>query len=258
MISLYFCRPLETFSCSPINHSKMAASRPKLYTNRFCPFNQRAWMALLHKGVDFEYVEQNPYDKSPEWLAISPKGLAPVIVHNGHSIYESAVCIEYADEAFTTDIALLPKDPYLRAVQRIWSDHIAKKVVPNFFGMLIKKTEEEREKTKQDLLEALSYLFQHASPTGPFFGGDQVQMVDLMLAPYALIFYMLRHYRDFDVSKMANYDRFKTWVDAVGEVDGVKKTQQPRDQVLQYFQKYNDGTAKSQVAKSILAGTQLP
>ena len=27
---------------------------------------------MLTKGVDFEYIEQDPYNKSPEWLAINP------------------------------------------------------------------------------------------------------------------------------------------------------------------------------------------
>ncbi len=70
--------------------SKMA-SKPKLYNGLFCPFAQRAWIALLEKGVDFECVEVNPYKKTPEWLAISPKGFVPTIVHNGKSVYESAI-----------------------------------------------------------------------------------------------------------------------------------------------------------------------
>lgn len=70
---------------------------------------------MLTKGVDFEYIEQDPYNKSPEWLAINPRGLIPVIVHNGKSIYESHVCIEYIDESWPNEPRLLPKDPYQRA-----------------------------------------------------------------------------------------------------------------------------------------------
>lgn len=33
----------------------------KLYTSWFCPFAQRAWIALEEKGVDYEYIEINPY-----------------------------------------------------------------------------------------------------------------------------------------------------------------------------------------------------
>jgi len=40
-------------------------------------------------------VEQDPYNKTPEWLAINPRGLVPTIVHNGKS---RAQGLEYADE----------------------------------------------------------------------------------------------------------------------------------------------------------------
>ena len=50
------------------------------------------------QGADFEYVEQDPYDKTPEWLAVNPKGEAPAIVHHGKSVYESLVCLEYIGE----------------------------------------------------------------------------------------------------------------------------------------------------------------
>lgn len=50
----------------------MAGGIPKLYCAWFCPFAQRAWIALEAKGVDFEYIEQDPYNKTPEWLSINP------------------------------------------------------------------------------------------------------------------------------------------------------------------------------------------
>jgi glutathione S-transferase len=36
----------------------------KLYSAWYCPFAQRTWTALLYKGVQFEYVEIDPYDKT--------------------------------------------------------------------------------------------------------------------------------------------------------------------------------------------------
>ena len=54
-------------------------TRPVLYCAWFCPFAQKSWIALVHKGVEFEYREQDPYHKSPEWLAINPRGLVPAL-----------------------------------------------------------------------------------------------------------------------------------------------------------------------------------
>jgi Glutathione S-transferase, N-terminal domain len=33
-----------------------------LYCSWFCPFAQRAWIALEEKDVDYKYVEINPYE----------------------------------------------------------------------------------------------------------------------------------------------------------------------------------------------------
>jgi len=55
----------------------------------FCPFVQRAWIALEEGKVPYQYKEVNPYKKEvclsvmqsntkPSYLAINPKGLVPV------------------------------------------------------------------------------------------------------------------------------------------------------------------------------------
>ena len=121
-----------------------AGANPKLYSAWFCPFAQRAWIALLAKGTEFEYIEQDPYNKTPEWLAINPLGMVPVIVHNNKSVYESAVCIEYVDEAWPSEPRLLPTDPYDRAYARIWGDFIGKKIVPLFYSLLMKQNQDEQ------------------------------------------------------------------------------------------------------------------
>ena len=55
----------------------------------FCPFVQRAWISLEYigaaltteearaAGIDYQYVEVDPYKKPQELLDISPKGLVP-------------------------------------------------------------------------------------------------------------------------------------------------------------------------------------
>ena len=178
-----------------------SSTLPTLYNAWFCPFAQRAWLSLLEKGVEFNYVEQDPYNKSAEWLAINPRGLVPAIVHNNRLIIESTVCIEYVDEAWMTDRFLLPGDPYERAQVRILSDHISKKVVPPYYQMLIKKDEGERAEAKKNLTAAISFLFEkEPSSDGPFFGGKTLNMVDIMLAPHAYrVQLILKHYRGFSI-----------------------------------------------------------
>ena len=70
----------------------MAEDKLEFYYAWYCPFAQRVWIALLEKGVKFTSKEIDPYKKTPEFLAINPRGFVPVLLHNGRSIYESLVC----------------------------------------------------------------------------------------------------------------------------------------------------------------------
>ena len=70
----------------------------KIYSFDKCPYAQRTRMALIEKGLDFELIEIDVYNK-PEWFhEISPYGKVPVIVHEGKTIFESAIINEYLDE----------------------------------------------------------------------------------------------------------------------------------------------------------------
>ncbi|MFA9420073.1 MAG: glutathione S-transferase N-terminal domain-containing protein [Gammaproteobacteria bacterium] len=40
----------------------------KFYNAWYCPFAQRAWMALVYKDIDFDYIEIDPYDFTDSWL----------------------------------------------------------------------------------------------------------------------------------------------------------------------------------------------
>ncbi|MCW4223987.1 MAG: glutathione S-transferase domain-containing protein [Candidatus Thiodiazotropha endolucinida] len=64
------------------NPLKNPTNKPlKFYSAWYCPFAQRAWMTLLHKQLDFEYIEVDPYRKCQWWLEISRNSAkVPVIV----------------------------------------------------------------------------------------------------------------------------------------------------------------------------------
>lgn len=78
----------------------MVESKFKLYCVWFCLFVYRVWILMLVKGVDFEYIEQDFYNKFVGWLVVNLRGLIFVIVYNGKLVYESYVCIEYIDEVW--------------------------------------------------------------------------------------------------------------------------------------------------------------
>ena len=124
--------------------NERAANVPlKFYAAWYCPFAQRARMALLHKGLAFEYVEVDPYRKSQWWLDISlNRAKVPVIVTPAGeetgttTVIDSTRILEYLEDR-TPDInPLFPDDPNDRAELRFWIDHINERVVPYVYRYL--------------------------------------------------------------------------------------------------------------------------
>ena len=80
-------------------------------------------IALAEKGLAYE-TKTIALDAGeqlhPDYLAICPKGVVPVLVHDGKVIPESSIITEYLDDAFP-DVPLMPKDAYWRARRRLWA-----------------------------------------------------------------------------------------------------------------------------------------
>ncbi|NYT69156.1 glutathione S-transferase family protein [Pusillimonas noertemannii] len=80
----------------------------------------RVRMALEEKGVEWvsRYIDLFKFDQlQPSYLAISPNGVVPALVHNGVPVRESLVINEYIDEVFDGP-SLSPSDPIARARMR--------------------------------------------------------------------------------------------------------------------------------------------
>ncbi|KAI4985678.1 hypothetical protein ZWY2020_018308 [Hordeum vulgare] len=85
----------------------------KLLGTVVSPFAVRVRMALHLKGVSYEDLEQDLFDKGGLLFASNPvHKKVHVLIHAG-SLHEVVVIAEYADESAAS---LLPADPYDRAV----------------------------------------------------------------------------------------------------------------------------------------------
>jgi glutathione S-transferase len=73
-------------------------------------------LALLEKGLPFEYVLAYP-DKSPEFLAKSPRGKVPFLETPQGYLNETSVILDYLED-LGEGKPLLPPDPYERAFAR--------------------------------------------------------------------------------------------------------------------------------------------
>jgi glutathione S-transferase len=95
----------------------------KVYDHNESVCCQKVRLALAEKAVPFEnvHVAISEGDQfSNEFLALNPKAVVPVAVHNGRVVTESTIINEYINEAFDGP-ELMPTDPYWRSRKRAWS-----------------------------------------------------------------------------------------------------------------------------------------
>jgi len=77
-------------------------------------------LALAEKQIPFEERLLERQDlRSAEFRKLNPNGVVPVITHNGATIIESSVILNYLEDAFT-GIELRPTDAQRRAQMNYW------------------------------------------------------------------------------------------------------------------------------------------
>jgi ganglioside-induced differentiation-associated protein 1 len=89
-------------------------------------------LALAEKGLAWQghYVDILAGEQfRPEFLAINPKAVVPVLVHDGEVIPESTVICEYVEEVFE-DRPIYPATPLARAKARLWTKAVDEELHP--------------------------------------------------------------------------------------------------------------------------------
>jgi len=83
--------------------SGLAASAYKLYHQPLCPFSRKIRMLLAAKGIAFELVKENFWERRREFIAINTMGTVPVLFdeNNGNIICGSSVISEYIEEKYS-------------------------------------------------------------------------------------------------------------------------------------------------------------
>ncbi|KAL2932625.1 Glutathione S-transferase U8 [Bienertia sinuspersici] len=143
------------------------------------PFSRRVELALCLKGISYDYIEEDIQNKSPELLKYNPvHKKVPVLVRDGKPIAESLVILEYIDDMWDDKPAILPQEPYERAMARFWARFIDEKCLPSiwkaFWGP--KKEQDEAEKEACENLKALENELKGKK----FFGGSSIGYLDIV------------------------------------------------------------------------------
>ncbi|KAK3941874.1 hypothetical protein QBC46DRAFT_310712 [Diplogelasinospora grovesii] len=231
----------------------------RFYGACFCPFSQRVWIALEAKGIPYQYCETNPFNKPKptHLLEANPRGLVPAIRQGEWACGESTVILEYVSsithnprkpkerkkerkkekkkggvlmcwytqlEDIDSNVPPLhPTDPRLRANCRLWIDMINTKLVPSFYSLLKSTTPESQVEARDRLKKDLTALVQAADEAGPWFLGDQMCLVDIHFAPFALrLSRLLQQHRGW--APPAPESRLQKWIDAIEDNPHVRNT----------------------------------
>jgi glutathione S-transferase len=167
----------------------------KLYSGWFCPFVQRVWLVLEEKGIPYEYIEVNPYNKPQSLLSLNPRGLVPTLQYDGKPLYESTVICEFLEDVYPDHgVKLLPHDPYEKARSRIWTDFCTSRIIPGFHRFLQWEDmgdEEGLKGVRDEFLGHLKAFAKEMDKAGPFFLGKEPSLIDFIVAPWAVSFLLL-------------------------------------------------------------------
>ncbi|XP_022718693.1 glutathione S-transferase U7-like [Durio zibethinus] len=101
----------------------------KLLGTRQSMFLQRVVWALKLKGIEYEFIEEDLFNKSSLHLKSNPvQKTVPVLIHGQKAIPESKIILEYIDETWK-ERPNLPQDPLERAYMRFWAKFIDEKAM---------------------------------------------------------------------------------------------------------------------------------
>ena len=165
-----------------------------LYHTPLSPFCRKIRMLLKEKDLEFELVQENPWDRNLGFFALNPAGEVPVLVEDNGTVVSGAYAIaEYLEETY--DIKLLGKDPAQRAeVRRLIDcfDHkfdyevtqniLFEKVFKNYMHYGEPNSANIRA-GKNNLLYHLDYVGYLASERY-FLAGDSLTLADLAAASH--------------------------------------------------------------------------
>ncbi|KAK2664810.1 hypothetical protein Ddye_003384 [Dipteronia dyeriana] len=161
-------------------------------------FAMRVKVALAEKGIKYESKEQNLFNKSQELVEANPiHKKIPVLIHDGKSICESLVILQYIDEVWPDKSPLLPSDPYRRSQARFWADYIDKNLYITGTRVWTGKGEDQ-EAAKKELIELLKTLEGELGDKH-LFGGDTIGFVDVALVPFTSWFHTYETWGNFSI-----------------------------------------------------------
>ena len=156
-----------------------------LYSGTTDPFSHRCRIVLYEKGMDFEIIDVDLYNKPEDIAVINPYNRVPVLVDRDLVLYESNIINEYIDERFPHP-QLMPGDPVDRARVRLFLLNFEKELFAHV-NTLEQTTgkkghDKEQEKARTHIRDRLTQL----APVflkNKYMLGENFSMLDVAIAP---------------------------------------------------------------------------
>ncbi|XP_046578640.1 glutathione S-transferase omega-1-like isoform X2 [Haliotis rubra] len=210
----------------------------RMYSMRMCPYAQRARLVLAAKGVKYNCINIDLNNK-PDWFFdYNPYGEVPVVIHNGNNVYESLICAEYLEEAFSTPI-LYSSEPMKRAWEKIYFNHWTKKGIPAFYSLL-KAGHLDPELTNR-LNEHVATMDQFLKKADtPYFHGNAPGFPDYMIWPWFERIPMMGQITGYKMDE-TKYPTITAWVARMWKDPVVQECKIDGRLFVDHYDKYRTG-----------------
>jgi glutathione S-transferase len=159
----------------------------QLYSLPLSPYAARVRGAIYAKKLAVEIVAPPADRASPEFRALNPAGRIPVLIlDDGTALPESAVIVEYLEDAFPTP-ALRPKSAKdaarVRLITSVADLYVMQAAMPIFFLLDTPSKDEAAIAAAFEKLDAgLAHLESLLRP-GAYAHGDRISTADIWLTP---------------------------------------------------------------------------
>jgi RNA polymerase-associated protein len=160
----------------------------QLYSGTTCPFSHRCRFVLYEKGMDFQVIDVDLYNKPEDIAVMNPYNRLPVLVERDLILYESNIINEYIDERFPHP-QLMPADPVMRARARLMLFNMEVELFSQIESLESGK-EKQVERSRQHVADRLVELSPVFTKT-KYMLGDDFTMLDVAIAP---LLWRLDHY----------------------------------------------------------------
>jgi RNA polymerase-associated protein len=159
-----------------------------LYSGTIDPYSHRCRIVLFEKGMDFQVIDVDVYNKPEDLAVMNPYNKVPVLVERDLILYEANIINEYIDERFPHP-QLMPADPVMRARARLFLHRFEQELFCHIEGLEsgVAKTVEKARAAVRENLTQISPVFAKQK----FMLGDEFSMLDVAIAP---LLWRLDHY----------------------------------------------------------------